>query len=149
MSFECTFYNVADDNKVLTKTLGTATHTCASTVPYNPLSPLTGKLILDYHEDILTSNYVNFLGKYHFITDKQLLSGQKIEVTCKVDVLQTYNTDIKETRVYCKRTANGKQQAQYLYDSSAPISEKKFVAYSEEGSNICARSADLILLTVG
>ena len=146
-----TFWNSADDPRMLTKAVNSlnAVKEIQTAKPYQPLSPLTGQIIIDYDAAILNCNYCAFLGKYHFITDMQMLTGQKMAITCRVDVLQTYNAAIKNTRAYCKRTASRALQTPYLYDNSAPISEKKFVAYNEEGSNICAHSSDMILLTVG
>lgn len=126
MSFACTFYNVSDDNNVLSKTLGNAKHTCESTVPYKQISPLTGQLLLDYDADILGSNYVHFLDKYHYIRDYTLLPGQKISITCEVDVLMTYKESIKSCVVFPKRSGAGSENSlvdNYIYDTKVPFEE--------------------------
>lgn len=141
------FYNYAGHNNVIDKGLGNVVKSITGAKPFQPLSPLTGELLLEYDADVFACNYCTFLGKCYFITDKELLTGQRMRLICKTDVLTTYATDIKKIDVVCKRSAT--KQSQYIADQNAPVETRRRVSQQENASELAAYSPNMILLTVG
>lgn len=104
MSLSANFYNNTDNPKTVTKTLPeTPTHT-ATITPYQPLSELTGTIILAYNSDLDSANYCSFGSKYYFITDRILLTGGKIQLTLRTDVLMTYRAAILNCKAVINRS---------------------------------------------
>ena len=139
---DITFYNYAGHNNVIDKGLGVIVKTITGAKPFQPLSPLIGELLLGYNEDVFGCNYCTFLGKCYFITDKELLTGQRMRLICKTDVLTTYATDIKKIDVVCKRSATKQSQ-------NAPVETRRRVSQQENASELAVYSNNMILLTVG
>lgn len=96
MALSVEFYNTASNPKEVPKTLGAAiTQTAVNCITYNPIDQLTGTLILDYNAALLNANYCTMAGKNYFITERKYGIGQHMELTLKVDVLETYWQEIK------------------------------------------------------
>ena len=118
-------YNNTDNPKTVNKTLSeTPTHT-ATITPYQPLSELTGTIILAYNSALDSANYCSFGSKYYFITDRILLTGGKIQLTLRVDVLMTYKTAIKNCPAILARTETKEAQDIYIADPDYPIEQYK------------------------
>lgn len=115
---DITFYNYNGMNNVLQKTLSPVA-TITGAKPFQPLSPLTGELILDYNSDIFGANYCAFLGKSYFVTDRELLTGQRMRIICRVDVLQTYSAGIKTAPLIPSRSSD--QYNSWIYDAQLPF----------------------------
>lgn len=124
--------------------------------PFRPLSDLTGEISLEYDERGYRANYciINFgspetpYTKNYFITDRQLLTGGKMSLFLRCDVLTTYRSGVREIPVVCRRTASG-FQSPYIFDDRAPITTKRRVRQKENTSNLAVYSEDMILITVG
>ena len=141
------FYDYTADNRIINKSLPeTPLQTVVSATPFRPLSDLTGTLLLAYNATAYAANYCSFGGKYYYITDRELLTGQKMQLTCRVDVLKTYASAILDLPVWCKRSAT--LQNKYMLDTKAPVLQKKKVS-GQPGNTIGAHSTDMILITVG
>lgn len=95
MALSITFYNTTSNPKEVPKTLGEPLGNALTLNPYKPLDQLTGTIIVDYNASWLSANYCTFEGKNYFITDRKYDIGQKMELTLKVDVLETYWNQIK------------------------------------------------------
>lgn len=56
-------------------------------------------------DDILSANYlyIEELSRYYFINDIEFISGEIFRVSCHIDVLQTYATEIKAQNAIIKR----------------------------------------------
>ena len=141
------FYNYAGNNVVIDKKLGNVVKSVEDAIPFKPLSPLTGELILKYDAEIFRCNYCKFLTKSFFITEKELLTGNRMRFICKTDVLTTYATDIKKIDVVCVRSAT--KQSEYIADEYAPVETRRRVSQQENETNVAAYSPNMILLTVG
>lgn len=49
--------------------------------------------------------YVPIWGRYYFVTDATYLTGQRVEVSCSVDVLATYKSNISDYTAFVERSA--------------------------------------------
>ena len=107
MSLSANFYNNTDNPKTVNKTLSAEPVISATITPYQPLSELTGTIILAYDSDLDSANYCS-IGtngtKYYFITDRILLTGGKIQLTLRIDVLMTYSADILNCKAVINRS---------------------------------------------
>ena len=127
-----------------------------SMAPFRPLSDLTGEITLAYNAIGYRANYcmINYgsaetpYTKNYFITDRQLLTGGKMSLILRCDVLTTYRSGVREIPVVCRRTASG-FQSPYIFDDRAPITTKRRVRQKENTSDLAAYSEDMILITVG
>lgn len=108
-----TLYNTDENPKVLSKTLtdGVSIGDCA---PYEPISDLTGSVLVPYTQTaeqcnyamlVFTDNNVNFT-KYYYITDRQLEVGKKMRLYLKTDVLKTYDEQIRKCKAVFDRCEN-------------------------------------------
>lgn len=75
-------------------------------------------------EDIGTSNYFSIpkVNRYYFITDITMMSGGRVAITGKVDVLMSFKTDILGSTQLIVRQE--KKTNNYLIDTDIPLSSK-------------------------
>lgn len=87
-------------------------------------------------EDIGTSNYFSIpkVNRYYFITDITMMSGGRVAITGKVDVLMSFKTDILVSTQLIVRQE--KKTNNYLIDTDIPLSSKKQVIEHEFGDSI-------------
>lgn len=87
-------------------------------------------------EDIGTSNYFSIpkVNRYYFITDITMMSGGRVAITGKVDVLMSFKTDIIGSTQLIVRQE--KKTNNYLIDTDIPLSSKKQVIEHEFGNAI-------------
>lgn len=87
-------------------------------------------------EDIGTSNYFSIpkVNRYYFITDITMMSGGRVAITGKVDVLMTFKTDIIGSTQLIVRQE--KKTNNFLIDTDIPLSAKKQVIEHEFGESI-------------
>ncbi len=87
-------------------------------------------------EDIGTSNYFSIpkVNRYYFITDITMMSGGRVAITGKVDVLMTFKTDIIGSTQLIVRQE--KKTNNFLIDTDIPLSSKKQVIEHEFGESI-------------
>ena len=119
-----TFYNNTSDKRVLNKTLTGATAVSGvslydSTSVTAPVLKMSGGAT-----KIVSFNYVYIadFGRYYYITDFTCENGYVL-ISCKVDVLKTYATEIKACSCIAKRSEsdfnfylNDEQFMTYQYD---------------------------------
>lgn len=87
-------------------------------------------------ENIGTSNYFSIpkVNRYYFITDITMMSGGRVAITGKVDVLMSFKTDILGSTQLIVRQE--KKTNNYLIDTDIPLSSKKQVIEHEFGDSI-------------
>lgn len=87
-------------------------------------------------EDIGTSNYFSIpkVNRYYFITDITMMSGGRVAITGKVDVLMSFKTDIIGSTQLIVRQE--KKTNNFLIDTDIPLSSKKQVIEHEFGESI-------------
>lgn len=145
------FFDYGGDNRVINKPINDADPLASveGANPFEPLSPLTGQLLLEYDATIYAANYAKFEGKYYFITDRELLTGGRMRLFCRVDVLKTYASAIVDLRVMCRRSGLPAMQQQYLPDEKYPVETRRHAAQIENATDFAVYSDDMILITVG
>ena len=126
-------------NKVLTEVVAfeevifkDATSLLNPTIIINGVSNASSYTI----EDIGTSNYFSIpkVNRYYFITDITMMSGGRVAITGKVDVLMSFKTDILGSTQLIVRQE--KKTNNYLIDTDIPLSSKKQVIEHEFGDSI-------------
>ena len=87
-------------------------------------------------EGIGTSNYFSIpkVNRYYFITDITMMSGGRVAITGKVDVLMSFKNDILGSTQLIVRQE--KKTNNYLIDTEIPLSSKKQVIEHEFGDAI-------------
>lgn len=87
-------------------------------------------------EDIGNSNYfyIPKVNRYYFITDITMMSGGRVAISGKVDVLMSFKTDIIGSTQLIVRQE--KKTNNYLIDTDIPLSSKKQVIEHEFGNSI-------------
>lgn len=84
-------YTTSDDNRVVNKTLSTIVSglTVRPTEAVDIMSPT---FIINYNSAYFTANYLycETLGRYYYINNIALETGQRMALQCTIDVLKTY-----------------------------------------------------------
>lgn len=112
------FYNNKSDKRALNKNL-TEIHTCTATAK-GDIDIISPEIIVKFF-DITNCNfcYISEFKRYYFIEKIIYLTGQRILVTLKVDVLTSFSDDIKRLKVNVLRYENTKPT--YIADSRIPL----------------------------
>lgn len=154
-----TFYDYTGVPFQIDKVLGDPFGTSQLLKPYEPLSDLEGKIILDYNQLYFRSNYciLNFndpespeYTKNYFITNRELLPGGKMALYLSVDSLTTYKTGVLKTKVICVRCSLTEKQSPYIYDTYAPVETRREVKQQEKSvSQFNTYGTTYLLVTSG
>lgn len=125
-----TFYNQLNDNRVLTKILGEPIHTAVCT-PFGECSLHSPTITIRQFTDYANVNYcyIDDYNRYYYITDIIAKSGGILEVHCKVDVLKTFDTVIRQCGAVC--IANEKIGSTYVIDPNLPLDVRKTIVAKE------------------
>lgn len=110
------FYKCQDDYRVCNKTLGNVVTNLTLIEPYSPLSDITGFIIVSYDPEGYKCNYVVLNGKNYFITDRELLNGNRMRIILHVDVLM--NMDRTKVSVIPARSEFVEESNMYIADNS-------------------------------
>lgn len=122
-----------DDVKTLHKSV-TSIGNAKTAVIKNDTSVINPHFILSYTGDCLTANYLycSDLDRYYFINDYTLLTGNRIDLTCTVDVLKTAENSINQITATIVRQE--KQGISILPDSNILVQNYNIVdIYSFSG----------------
>ena len=101
-----TLYSNKSDIRVLNKNLsllGTVTAQFNQEVSIE--DPI---LILDAKDNYINANYVYIekFARYYIVTDKRVLDGGRIEITCHVDVLMSFKNAIYNAQIIAERSGS-------------------------------------------
>ena len=106
MAVNLQLLQTSSDNRSLHKSWnGLKAVTCTVKEPCELSNPV---FILAFDNSVFNSNYCycdNF-GRYYFINERVLLTGNRIELHCHVDVLQSYSAAISALTVTVTRQEN-------------------------------------------
>lgn len=138
MPFTCNFYSVTDPPNKLDKTLGTAKATATCT-PFEPVSDLTGKILIDYNAAVETCNYAAIGDRYYYIRDYIKDIGSRMQVILELDPLKTFSTQIKACDCICATTCKKE-----LHNSYAQSSNLKITQLTIHGTAIKNNSGDTL-----
>jgi len=143
------FYRCNDDPRKLTKDLGTAVYTATNVVVKNDLTLREPSLELAYNAAIETANYLTFGGKYYFIKPYGITraTGGRMLVQASLDLLTTYDAQIRQLPAISRRTEGYEMQDWYLRDAQQPIRSYRHVI-TIPGSTL-AWSDKFVLITAG
>lgn len=140
--------NTSSENNVIGKTISTIKSVEA--VIKGDISYETPTFILQYTGNISTANYVRIpeLNRYYFITDIVNLTGGRFEVSCKVDVLESFKTQIKRLSCVIDKQENDRLSNKYYDDGSFVVSSKEFIN-THRFNNGFNEDGEFILITAG
>lgn len=129
----CYLYNISADSRQLVKVDNSTPYTEARTTvkPTASLDIITPTFIFDYSAAALACNYlycVDF-GRFYFVKNIAVDTAGRINITCAIDVLQTYSAAIKNCRATVIRTATGGKPTMYV-DNKFPVYPSKKVVTS-------------------
>ena len=93
-----TFYNYTGNPKKIKKDLGTGTNV-SNFKPFEDFSEQSPYLIIGYNATIYGCNYAKIDGHFYFITDRVLQVGNRMQLTCKKDVLTDILTNANQSVV--------------------------------------------------
>lgn len=161
MSFTVQFFKCSDDNRVVSKSL-----TAFSNNQYNAITPKENLNIMrpqiivkvdssNIGELMGFANYMYIveLGRYYYIQDKSLLTGNRISLSGSIDVLMTYNTGIRNLNGTITRQEN--IGINDIVDSLLPLQNRKDLAVIEfessefNISNASSNSYNFVLNVAG
>lgn len=149
MSITVSFYTNKSDNRYLTKDLSLLAEDiqCSVYLPCDRLNPI---LILDKDtiQNVLTEcNYCTIpeFGRKYFITDISGAAGNKVQLACHVDVLGTYDEEIRYCPIVAARSSN--QPNYYLQDDMRIFNTYTYNQYIDIGTDIGAPS-QLVVITI-
>lgn len=117
MAINITLYDYSGMNEKLKKEPSNPV-TVACT-PYEPLSDLSGYVILEYDATKYTKNYAKYINKFYFIYDRELMTGGKMKLFMRVDSLTTYQTGILKSPIIPKRSSSVYNS--WIYDEQMPF----------------------------
>lgn len=144
---EIKFYQNTDDKRVINKTLGTA-KTLSSCQLIDESSIINPVIEIDIDTSLYAYNYayIAYFGRYYYITNITVLDGTRMRINMAVDVLKSFESQIKECYVNSRRNENSFDM--YLPDDRTI--ESRFIRYSQKfPHSFDDESASYILITVG
>lgn len=147
MSVKVWFSTNNSDNRHMLKDLTPLNQTAIVCDIYEPTDIINPVLIVDKDQISLTNtNYcqIEEFGRYYFINDIQGMPGNKVAITCHVDVLMTYNNQIRNCPIIAARSTNITNS--YLVDNHRIFKSYPENIYIEIGQ--LNEPDSLILITV-
>lgn len=144
--------NTSDDRKVLDKTITNIKQINAT--PTGVFSLLNPSLIIEYDSDVLNANYcyIPDFNRYYYISISFDV-GKKMIINCSIDVLKTYNNQIRQrTGTILRSESIGKPTA--IVDNKLPVDPnrhelKTLKILPQNGLPVFGTNTDYVLATVG
>lgn len=118
---QITLGTTRDDKRVLSKSWSGTEISVTLKAPCDILNPTFS---LKYNASFLTCNYLYCpdFNRYYFITNIVVETGNRLEISCSVDVLMSYQAQIKS--LSCNITRSQSIRAPYISDSQKPLTTK-------------------------
>ena len=152
---ECKVYTISADprkcDKVDNNTPYNVYHTAVK--PTERVDVITPTFVFDYAESLLTCNYLwcKEFSRYYFVDNIAIDTAGRVVLSCSIDVLQTYASDIKNCEAVVIRAASKGKPTMYT-DTKLPIYPNKKVVSSivksETGGNFSANGGYCYVLNV-
>lgn len=97
---------------------------------------LKPRFVLKSTTNAINANYLycDLTARYYFITDYEMLSGQRIAINCEIDVLFTYREQIKALNATMLR--NEFIGSNYIPDNNLPLLQDKNFYVADLGNNM-------------
>ena len=128
MSITAQFGSCTDDKRKITKTFSSSITASASV--YGDISILSPRLLVEYNAGIFSCNYcyIPEYNRYYYITNVNLSSGDRMIVSCSVDPLMSFSSEILS--LYVTITRQEYAEDNYLPDNfMTPTSKKDVEVY--------------------
>lgn len=137
-----TLYNNFSNNNVVSKNLSVLGTTSGEIK--TPSNIVTPTFILKTTSAVLTANYLHCdsLDSFYYITEKTVLNGGMVEISCKRDVLMTWNDGVRNIVSVITRQEN--EKINYIPDNNLPLKpydNTKCIAFS--GSELNSDTANI------
>lgn len=133
MSITAQFGTCTDDKRKISKTFSSSITATASV--YGDISILAPRLLVEYNAGIFSCNYC-YIAEYHryyYITNVNLSSGDRMIVSCSVDPLMSFSSEILS--LYVTITRQEYADDNFLPDSfMTPTSKKDVEVYKIDNS---------------
>lgn len=145
---EIKFYNNSSDNQVISKNITLIKSVSAEF--FNDSSILNPKIVIKYDSSLFSSNYcfIEYLNsRYYYIDDITILNGSRMLISCSVDVLMTYATQIKGLTVIIDKQSEI-NTSPYYNDDSYLVDDKQFNT-SLAFPNSLLTDGQYVLITAG
>lgn len=116
------FYNVNDDNRVVSKNLGNIVHAIDNAQIYNATSIMSPDFLVDYAPYVVNSNYVYvpMWNRYYYVKDVTASPGGRAVMHCREDVLMSNADAIRALNAYVTRGQENHRDRN-LIDSKKPV----------------------------
>ena len=130
----CYLYNISADTRKVDKVeldVTPYTEVYTTVKPTAPLDIITPTFVFDYSAAALACNYLycSEFERFYFVTNIAVDTAGRINISCAIDVLQTYSAAIKNCRATVIRTTTGGKPTMYV-DSKFPVYPSKKVVTS-------------------
>lgn len=144
-----TFFNYTGNPKKILKQLSGGI-TVTGIKPFEDFNEQNPALIIAYNPTIYERNYVVIDGHFYFITDRFLQTGNRMEITCKKDVLTELltngNNNIVNLPVIVGRSSSDYNS--YINDTLQG-GQVNFTTYSIAFDTDFALNSDIIVCAIG
>lgn len=116
-----TFYHMRSDYRVVNKNL-TTIGTTQAIEPYNPLSDITGFIVVSYDANWYSANYAKVGDKYYYITGREVLTGGMMRIVLHVDVLMNVGSSetFRNIKIIPTRSNDKDLYNSWIADGSQP-----------------------------
>ena len=128
MAINVDFGKSTDDKRTVNKTF-TSSITASASI-YGDVSILAPRFLVDYNSTIINCNYcyVAAYYRYYYITNVTLSAGDRMIVSCSVDPLKSFASEINNLNATIVRQENASDN--YLPDSCmTPTSNKNIETF--------------------
>lgn len=128
---ELTFYKqAATPNRVDKSAYLESTGNISNVIIKDDTNLMAPTFILKTNPIVYNSNYLfcSFTQRYYYIESIDALSGGRIAVNCKIDVLMTYRNEIRASDAWIDRSSNNDLlfHQDYPFDSDVVYKELEF-----------------------
>lgn len=119
---KATFYSTKSDNRKLRKDLSLVKE--VNYINKSNDSVLNPIIVVDTFDGFEKVNYafIEQYKRYYFVTDIQPIAGGRLQITLKVDVLQSYSDSIANTEAIIERSSSYGNS--YIVDNDIVLSNK-------------------------
>lgn len=141
MAINVDFGRSNDDKRTVNKTF-TSSITASASI-YGDVSILAPRFLVDYNSTILNCNYcyVATYHRYYYITNVTLSAGNRMIISCSVDPLKSFASEINNLYVTIVRQENAPDS--FLPDSCmTPTSNKNIETFVLNNSVFNIRGGD-------
>lgn len=115
------FYHMKSDYRVVNKNI-IEIGTTNTIEPYNPLSDITGFIIVSYDANWYSANYAKVGDKYYYITGREVINGGMMRIVLHVDVLMCYarSEAFRNIKIIPSRSDDKELYNSWIADGSQP-----------------------------